>query len=1438
MANEIKLKIKVGDDGSLKIVAKEADKAAKSTDRLAGSTDRLNKKRSGFQKVEKGIGQAGLSTAKGFSKQAGAITGGLVPAYAVLAANIFAITAAFNALKNAAQVEVLEQGFGTLGNAAGRTADLMASKLKDVTGGAISTEQALRSAAAGFSAGFSIQEMEGLAEIARGASVALGRDLGDALDRLIRGTAKLEPEILDELGIFVRLDDAVADYAASLGKTVGEITEAERRQAFLNAALEQGTKKFQLVTDSTDVNVFNQVGATFKELSESFLQIINIGIVPFMKFLSTNMIVLTGAVLAFSLTVIKMMIPALAEMGMMARQRADDMRELVPTLREATKEAVSMQTAMLKGSKTKIGGKGSAFGDLFGKAKKGKASEKELKKLETMYNRSIAQRIAANKKLRGAEKKAHKARTDEMKKERSAIIGIRNEILKTGQAKQTVELYENLADAQDSVSVAMTKLEGGMLGVKDSLLVASTGVAGYSKEVYNAVLQNEALTKPGMWGKFGNRIMMAFGIATTAARLFGVVLLTFMPHVSALLVVIGLLYAGFKALTSGSKQLKGPMGDLDKILETMPEKFEQLNTYLEKSVNLMNASSDANERAVHQGNQLEAKFKVLNGIVAESAGAFKELSGEVEGMDFGHFEAWGLALETGFHNAIKNTLESWRELKEEFPRVTSIFQSAGAVIGGIANGIAEKTKEIVDSAKPDDKQTAINLLESEMRDLFDTLSSQEGVEGIDLERIFGKGVTSSQAFVDTLAELTKEWHKANPGATAYEQKMARLRLTMENAKNSSASLILRTTGLGEKMQETGKKINTSIMKLRKATEFEELATGLSSLQTAMAEVQGEGATAFTDEETSAIWAAQFENMGGDLAKFGIKLEDVRKQGPKAFDELKTAIDAVVEAEQTMARDTAKLQSELKKLDIAESTFKVQRATKQQLATFARIGKYATTAAQDIANAKADAIRLTALEDEKDKKKKALIDLEFKLQEAKIRTAMVGLKEDSAKYKALEAELTILKQIREEKKGVITDETAANKEKIKGDKISKLLTAPDKVQSAVSGAEGTQGKIDAFAEQGGFSSLNTFSNLSDEDKGKMDAGEQASAKLGETKAKLGMLKTLTSDMVEGLKALGPEGEVVAAVAQGAFVIGDAWLGAQQKIADGAKGAAKASAILGAVAQTMQQISAVMAAASQAKIAGIDKEIEAEKKRDGKSKESLAKIKQLEKKKEAAKRKAFEQQKKMQMASVIVSTAAAAAGAYAMPPTPGAPWNIALAAMMVGLGMAQLAIIAGTSYQGGGSSAQSAGPSSISVGERGKSSDLATSKSSRGELAYFRGSQGVGGAENFRGAFYGKKHRAMGGNTGYVVGEQGPELFMPDRPGTIVPADDTAEMTGGASNVTFNISAVDATGVEEVLTKQQGHIISMLRSAANSYGEEFFEEIDDKVLTPHQGFVSRY
>ena len=292
---------------------------------------------------------------------------------------------------------------------------------------------------------------------------------------------------------------------------------------------------------------------------------------------------------------------------------------------------------------------------------------------------------------------------------------------------------------------------------------------------------------------------------------------------------------------------------------------------------------------------------------------------------------------------------------------------------------------------------------------------------------------------------------------------------------------------------------------------------------------------------------------------------------------------------------------------------------------------------------------------------------------------------------------------------------------------------------------------------------------------------------------------------------------------------------------ASGAEKAVAALGVVSAGISAISSIMQASSNARIAAIDKEIAAEKKRDGKTKESVARLAQLEKKKEAQKKKAFEVNKKLQMAQIVVSTAmgiaAAVAGAAmsAMGTGPLAFKTLPLfTKIMIGLvaatGAASLAMVAGTSYSGGGSisGAGASVPGSVSVGSRGQSSDLSRSQSARGELGYFRGEQGIGGAENFRPAFYGKRNRAMGGATGYVVGEQGPELFMPDRPGTIVPADDTAAV-GGTTNVTFSINAIDASGVEDVLAQQQGNIIGMIRSAANSYGEDFLEDLDESTYT---------
>ena len=309
MANDtVTVKFRVQEDGSLKAVGKKADKAAAGIDKATKSSDRYNK-------VAKGAAGATSNSTKAFSKMTTGITGGLVPAYAVLAANIFALTAAFGALRRASAFEQLEEGLIRVGNAAGTNLTFVAENIRDITGAAVSMEAAMSSTALAFSSGFSSSQLEDLTKVAKGASQALGRDMEDALTRLVKGTAKLEPEILDELGIMVRLDDAVATYATSIGKTADQLTQFERRQAFLNATTEQGLKKFGDIAEAIKPNAYDQLASAFNNVSKAGLSLINFVLTPLISFLGSNPTALIGVLALFGSTILKTILPAIGEMS-------------------------------------------------------------------------------------------------------------------------------------------------------------------------------------------------------------------------------------------------------------------------------------------------------------------------------------------------------------------------------------------------------------------------------------------------------------------------------------------------------------------------------------------------------------------------------------------------------------------------------------------------------------------------------------------------------------------------------------------------------------------------------------------------------------------------------------------------------------------------------------------------------------------------------------------------------------------------------------------------------------------------------------------------------------------------------------------------------------------------------------------------------------------
>jgi hypothetical protein len=335
-----------------------------------------------------------------------------------------------------------------------------------------------------------------------------------------------------------------------------------------------------------------------------------------------------------------------------------------------------------------------------------------------------------------------------------------------------------------------------------------------------------------------------------------------------------------------------------------------------------------------------------------------------------------------------------------------------------------------------------------------------------------------------------------------------------------------------------------------------------------------------------------------------------------------------------------------------------------------------------------------------------------------------------------------------------------------------------------------------------------------------------AKLEESKL---LVTQYTNTLLENFRKLGPDGEAALAIFSGMTQITDSVTFAFEQIKEaGGDTTKEIAAIAGAMSQVLGSVISIVNAISQAKIAAVDKEIAAEEKRDGKSAQSVAKLEALEKKKDSIAKKQFDTQKKLMMAQAVMSTAAAIAAALTAGPIAGP----ILAGIIGAMGAAQLAIIAGTQYQSASARTASAPPSTLSIGRRSDTVDLARGPSANagGEAGFIRGSQGMGSnASNFRtiGSAYGGELMRGYGNRGFVVGEKGPEIITPETPINVTPANDV--MPAQPLNATFNIQALDASGVEELLVGQRGNIIKMLREAANASGVGFLESVDTNVYT---------
>ena len=164
---------------------------------------------------------------------------------------------ALDAFKEAAQLDAQERALRNSLTNIGQDFDGFIAKLQQVSDSTVSTADLIRSSSTALLLGIPAEEIAALLEVARAAAVATGQETAQAFDDIARGIGRTSPLILDNLGIVVDLNRAYQDYAATVGKTVKELDEIEKKQALTNQVLEAGQKIIENVGDTADTAATN-----------------------------------------------------------------------------------------------------------------------------------------------------------------------------------------------------------------------------------------------------------------------------------------------------------------------------------------------------------------------------------------------------------------------------------------------------------------------------------------------------------------------------------------------------------------------------------------------------------------------------------------------------------------------------------------------------------------------------------------------------------------------------------------------------------------------------------------------------------------------------------------------------------------------------------------------------------------------------------------------------------------------------------------------------------------------------------------------------------------------------------------------------------------------------------------------------------------------------
>ena len=534
-------------------------------------------------------GSAGATgaSARDFANQAQGL-GGLVRLYATYAANIFAVSAAFNALSNAMDTTNMVRGLDQLGTASGVALGSLSKRLVSATDGAVSLREAMTATAKASSSGMSSEQILRMGKVAQKASQALGIDMADALSRISRGVTKLEPELLDELGLFTKTGKAAEDYAKSVGKSVTELTDFEKRAAFANAVLTEGEKKFGQI--NLDVNPYTKLLASIKDLAQASLEFINKGLAPIVSYLSNSPTALGVAIAALGTVLIKQALPALGEFKAGLASTADKANQLsVQKAQDAAKARLAIDANIL----TKV----EAMADY--KVAAVDAAEQKIQALEAS---GINKKSAAYKLLQkdiadvtkadiaAVEARAKAAENAGDTKRAAAYRAVTSAVLEHKQAEEDLILTKkNLSTQLEKDAAGMTTY-GMTVRAAEKAQTAATRAGIISNAAYNGSLIGVTASMTLMRAEmqlagiatntFAGGLLLARGALAAVGGMVSTVMAAFGPLmliITAVSLVFSLLDGAMSKNNKESAELSGSLDKLDANASHLTKTMDTIN---------------------------------------------------------------------------------------------------------------------------------------------------------------------------------------------------------------------------------------------------------------------------------------------------------------------------------------------------------------------------------------------------------------------------------------------------------------------------------------------------------------------------------------------------------------------------------------------------------------------------------------------------------------------------------------------------------------------------------------------------------------------------------------------------------------------------------------------------------------------------------------------